>query len=125
MPTSLAELAQIVSGQIHGIGTTPIDGFATLDVAQAGEITLVDNSDRTAAFEQSPAIAAIVPSDFPAGTKPTIAVTDVHAAFAQIVAHFRPPRNRPKCGISPAAWISKSARLAGDVQDPSRRHDRR
>lgn len=116
MPTPLAELARLVSGQLRGVGTTPVNSFATLDIAQADEITLVDNTDRASAFEDSPACAAIVPSDFPETTKPTIAVADVHAAFSQIVAHFRPPRNRSKCGISPAAWISPTARLAGNVQ---------
>lgn len=116
MPTPLAELARLVSGQLRGVGTLPIKGFATLDVAQAGEITLVDNTDRAGALEESPAIAAIVPSDFPEGSKSTIAVPDVHAAFAQIVAHFRPARNRTKCGISLAAWISPTAKLAADVE---------
>ncbi|QEG34849.1 UDP-3-O-(3-hydroxymyristoyl)glucosamine N-acyltransferase [Bythopirellula goksoeyrii] len=116
MPTPLAELAQLVSGQLRGVGTTPIHGFATLDVAQAGEITLVDNSDRAAALEDSPAVAAIVPAVFPESTKPTIVVSDVHAAFAQIVTYFRPLRKRSNCGMSPSAWISPTARLAGDVQ---------
>ncbi len=116
MPTLLAELAQLVSGELHGDGTTIIHGLATLDVAQLGEITLVDHADRANALEQSPATAAIVPRDFPPTTKPTIAVDDVHAAFAQVVSHFRPPRKSTRCGISRAAWISPTARLAGDVQ---------
>lgn len=116
MPTTLATLAQLVSGQLHGVGTLPIEGYATLDVAHQGQITLVDNSERVSMFHYSPASAAIVPNDFPVETKPTIAVDDVHAAFAKIVTHFRPPRVHTSCGISPEAWISPTAQLAADVE---------
>ena len=116
MPTTLAELATLVGGSLCGANSLVIEGAAILDVAVAGEITLVDHADRAQLLQQSAAAAAIVPQDFPSSEKPTIVVADVHEAFAKIVNHFRPRRPRQRVGISPAAWISSSARLAADVE---------
>lgn len=121
MPTTLAELATLVGGRLCGAETCVADsivigGAAILDVAVAGEITLVDHADRALLLQKSAAAAAVVPQDFPSSEKPTIVVTDVHDAFAKIVNHFQPRRPRQRMGISPAAWISPSAQLAADVE---------
>ncbi|MCG8449198.1 MAG: UDP-3-O-(3-hydroxymyristoyl)glucosamine N-acyltransferase, partial [Pirellulales bacterium] len=47
--------------------------------------------------------------------KSTIVVDDVHAAFAKIVTHFRPPRKQSHVGISPHAIVSPSAQIAEEV----------
>ena len=96
-----------------------ITGVAILDVAVAGELTLVDHVDRAPLLLKSPATAAIVPHDFPATDKPTIAVDDVHAAFAKVVNHFRPARLRQRGGISLAAWMSPTAKVGQNVGRPS------
>lgn len=116
MQTSLATLAQLVSGTLSGDPTLLVEGAAILTVARDNEITLVDSADKRSQFLASPAIAAVVPHEFPTGGKPTIAVADVHRAFAQIVLHFRPLRPLHEIGISPQAWISPTAELADDVQ---------
>jgi UDP-3-O-[3-hydroxymyristoyl] glucosamine N-acyltransferase len=54
------------------------------------------------------------PVDGPA-RKAIIVVADVHAEFAKIVAHFRPPRSRSTIGISPRAIVSPSARWGKNV----------
>ncbi len=114
-PIAMSELVRLVSGQLFGDGENLIHGIATLDVARSNEITLVDHADRVGAFHSSPASAAVVPLDFPACEKPTIAVADVHAAFAKLVNHFHPPRERSRTGVSPGAWVSYTAKIADDV----------
>jgi UDP-3-O-[3-hydroxymyristoyl] glucosamine N-acyltransferase len=42
-------------------------------------------------------------------------VKDVHAAFAKIVAYFRPPRTHAAIGISPQAIVARSAQLGKGV----------
>jgi UDP-3-O-[3-hydroxymyristoyl] glucosamine N-acyltransferase len=42
-------------------------------------------------------------------------VADVHAAFARIVSHFRPPRTQAAIGVSPYAIVSSTARLGANV----------
>jgi UDP-3-O-[3-hydroxymyristoyl] glucosamine N-acyltransferase len=46
---------------------------------------------------------------------PAIRVTDVHAAFTQILLHFRPHRRQPVVGISSHAFVSRSARWGKGV----------
>jgi UDP-3-O-[3-hydroxymyristoyl] glucosamine N-acyltransferase len=121
MPTTLADLATLVGGRLSGVDsvnnvTVTISGATILDVAVAGELTLVDHADRAPLLQKSPAAAAIVPRDFPESDKPTIQVDDVHVAFAKAVIHFRPPRSRKRGEISPAAWISPTAHIGDDVE---------
>lgn len=116
MPTTLAQLAELVKGRLNGDGDLPIVGAATLDVVSAGEITLADHEDRAAELTSSSAAAAIVSAEVLVADSPTIVVDDVHQAFAKVVAHFRPPRSSQAIGISPGASISPTAELAADVE---------
>jgi UDP-3-O-[3-hydroxymyristoyl] glucosamine N-acyltransferase len=116
MSITLGELARLLGGELHGDASTVVTGAATLEVVKAGQITLADHPDRFRSLEPSPAVAAIVPSPPPVDCKPTIVVNDVHAAFAQAVLHFRPPRPVRRAGHSPRADISDSARIGQDVE---------
>lgn len=116
MPTTLGDLATLVGGRLNGPPETLIHGVAILDVAEIGDITLVDHADRAPLLAKSAAAAAIVPNTFPASDKVTITVDDVHAAFARVVNHFRPQKTRPRGGVSLQAWISPTARLGVDVE---------
>ena len=115
MPTTLAQLAKLVEGRLCGDGDVQIVGAATLDVVQAGEVTLADNADRSAELANSPAAAAIVSDEVNSPELPTIVVDDVHQAFALAVSHFRPPRARTTVGVSSAALISPTAQIAEGV----------
>ena len=116
MPTTLAQLAELVEGRLRGEGGLPIVGAATLDVVEAGEITLADHADRAAELAGSPAAAAIVSAEVDVNGPATIVVDDVHQAFAKVVAHFRPQRRAQSIGISPAAQISPTAEIAAGVE---------
>lgn len=115
MPTTLAQLAELVDGRLTGDGDLPIAGAATLDVVKCDEITLADHEDRATALANSPATAAIVNAEVGMCEKPTILVEDVHAAFAKVVSHFRPQRRRQSVGISPQAFIHPTADIADGV----------
>jgi len=120
MPTTLAQLAELVAGRLHLSGDTDeslaITGAARLDLVQAGEITLADHQDRVAQLISSPAVAAIVSAEVDVSDFPTIVVDDVPAAFAKIVVHFRPQRVHHPIGISPAAFVSPTAKIAEGVE---------
>jgi len=117
MPTTLAALAHLVGGEVVGDPATEVDGAATLQDAKPGDITLVDKNEKAVSLAAGRARAAVVPRGFPIDTltMPALIVDDVHRAFTAIVLSFRPPRPRQRIGISPAATISASARLADDV----------
>jgi UDP-3-O-[3-hydroxymyristoyl] glucosamine N-acyltransferase len=118
MPMSLAALAQLVRGELIGDGAVEICGAAALDDARQHDITFVDNSLKCERAAHTAASALVIPREFPrhALARPAIVVDDVHQAFIAIVTHFRPPRTARRTGISPAAWVDSTARLAADVE---------
>lgn len=115
MNVLLSDLAEMVGGHLVGDGLTPILGAATFREVQAGEITFIDRQDKATQLLSSPAAAALVPSGLTIEGRPFIQVADVQAAFTAIVQHFRPRRRQRRVGVSPAAYISPTARLGYDV----------
>jgi UDP-3-O-[3-hydroxymyristoyl] glucosamine N-acyltransferase len=115
METQLADLAQLVDGEIIGDGAVILHGAATLATARAGEISLADSADRLKEIGESQAAAVVVPRDVSLTGRAGIAVDDVHAAFAKIVCHFRPRRKARRIGVSPQAIVSSTAQLGEDV----------
>jgi UDP-3-O-[3-hydroxymyristoyl] glucosamine N-acyltransferase len=113
--TTLGELARLVGGRIVGDPTTPIRGAAPLVDASTGEITLIDRPERSGQLAQSQAAAAVLPEKIACDCPAAIVVPDVHAAFAVIVGHFRPPRPRASVGISPRAIVSSTAWIGSYV----------
>ena len=116
MAITLAELATKVGGTlVGGAPTHPVLGAATLDSATAGDITLVDATDKLHLLAKSRAGGAIVPAGTGPLDRPSIEVADVHAAFATAITSFRPPRRAARIGVSPHAAVDPTARLADDV----------
>lgn len=115
LQATLESLALLVGGRLIGDGQTPITGAAPLGEALSGQITLVDHVDRLAAFAENPASAVVFPKSAnkePIANVRGIAVDDVHAAFAQIISHFRPQRTVASVGRHRLAMIAETARLS-------------
>jgi UDP-3-O-[3-hydroxymyristoyl] glucosamine N-acyltransferase len=116
VPTkTLQQLADLVGGEVRGDAQTPITGAASIARVQPGEITLADAAKLLSPLATSAAAAVVVTPEFPPTAVPGIVVQDVHAAFAKIVGQFRPPRETPHVGRSPAAYVAASAQLAENV----------
>ncbi len=109
METTLAELAELVGGELHGDGNLAIRGAAPLCDAVDGCITMLDRADREACLKSCQASAVLAPADLIPNGRPLIRVADVHGAFATIVAHFRPRRSAADRGVSPDAFVSPTA----------------
>lgn len=115
MQATLAELALLVDGIVVGDEELMICGAAALRDASPGEITLIDGNDRNSKQVDCRAAAAIVPTGFESDRLPTIQVDDIHLALAALIVHFHPRRKTSRIGISPAAVVSFTAKLAHDV----------
>jgi UDP-3-O-[3-hydroxymyristoyl] glucosamine N-acyltransferase len=114
--TTLADLAQLVSGQIVGDATRQILGAEALNAAQPSDISLLDSPDKAYRLIRSKAGAAVVPRGFTVDDRPVLQVDDVLTAFAAIVSYFRPAKSHTYVGISPRAHISPTARIAEYVE---------
>ncbi|MEK6249901.1 MAG: UDP-3-O-(3-hydroxymyristoyl)glucosamine N-acyltransferase [Planctomycetales bacterium] len=117
MGTLVSSLAKLVGGRLLGDDTIEIQEAATLAEARTGEISFLENPGYCHQLAGSSASAVVVPRGFePEHIAAAIQVDDVSAAFVQIVKHFRPPRHYERSGVSSAAIVSPSARLADDVE---------
>ncbi|HEX4131920.1 MAG TPA: UDP-3-O-(3-hydroxymyristoyl)glucosamine N-acyltransferase [Pirellulales bacterium] len=115
MARTLADIAAWLGGTLVGDGTVLITGAAPLGSAKPGDLTLIDESEKAHRRSTGNAAAAIAPRNYAPRDLPTVQVDNPHAAFAQVVALFRPPLAPPSPGISPQAHIAPSARIAPDV----------
>ena len=113
--TTLGELAELVGGRVYGDPATVIRGAAVLGQVADGEITFIDHADRVKRLAGTQAAAVVRPENIHCNWPAAILVTDVHAAFATIISHFRPPRLRAAVGVHPQAIVSQSARLGTGV----------
>ena len=116
MSTTLGQIAEKIGGRLVGDPELVINGAATLDMANATEISFIDNARRLSRIDQSQAAAVVLAEGMEAVARPVIYVAQPREAFAQIVMLFRPSLIEEQVGISPQASISESAELADGVQ---------
>lgn len=121
---TLGMLAGLVDGQVVGDPATVIYGAAVLGEVTRGEITFIDQVERVKQLAATEAAAVVLPAGLDWGKSgvgddparyAAIRVKDVAAAFAKIVAYFRPPRIQAAVGISPRAIISSTAQIGRNV----------
>ncbi len=116
---TLNEIADWVAGRVVGDESLLIHDALPLQDASPNCITLVDNAKFADKLASSPALAAVVPNDFPVGSKPLLMVDKPHAAFEEIVNKLRPQAISYFHGVHPAAHIDPTARIgAGTTIQP-------
>ncbi len=115
MTVTVRTLAECVRGELLGDGDLPISNARTLSEAQPGDITFVEHEKHLNAWHASLASAAIVPGNIPVNGRPIIRVADPLNAFAVVVRQLRGRLPEMNPGISPAAHVHPSARLAAGV----------
>ncbi len=108
---TIAEIAKLVGGVVHGDASLEILAAAPIRDAQVGYITLADDPKFESKLRACQASAVIIPADFPKSEKTCVVVDDVHTAFAKIVKYLDPPVVDSFAGISPTAIISPSAKI--------------
>lgn len=111
MRTTLRQLADLVKGTVVGDPDLEISGARTLQEAQAGDITFVENEKLLAQLQQSPAAAAVVPPKITFAQKSLIQVADPIMAFAAIFAHLQGKKAPNPTGVHPQAFVHRSAVL--------------
>lgn len=126
-PLSLQQIVEMTGGQLlplSGDGQSPeqvsLSGAAPPAEAAVNDVTMVDRREHAGVIRRSHATVVITPApltaEMLAGDGPAwqIVVADTHAAFTQIIRHFRPPVDHdvPGAGIDSTAHIHPSAQIS-------------
>ncbi|MCB9849733.1 MAG: UDP-3-O-(3-hydroxymyristoyl)glucosamine N-acyltransferase [Phycisphaerales bacterium] len=112
---TLAELATLVGGELHGDGTRTLSGVAPLDVAQEGEISWLSDLRFAPKLKKTQASALIVPPEITDPPRDAIICKKVDHALAQVMTHFAPPVVHPPQGIDETARIAPGAKIGDNV----------
>ncbi|MFH1019923.1 MAG: UDP-3-O-(3-hydroxymyristoyl)glucosamine N-acyltransferase [Pseudomonadota bacterium] len=116
---TLAELAAMVDGEVHGDPRIAISGLNDLDEATASEITFITKAGRAEAIENTRAAAVIVPLAVHSASKPLLRVKDPNVAAAVIHGYFE---SRPfeAAGISDQAVIGTDCAIPDQISISAR-----
>ncbi len=115
MTFTLAQLAELVSGEVVGNSSANIRDIAEIQNAKEGELTFLANKKYTKYIETTNAEAIIVSKDFTGNYKNLIKVENPNFAFSLMIAKFRPETPLKKPGIHKSAIVSKKAILGSDI----------
>jgi len=107
---TLQQLAEHTGGRVVGDGATVITSAATLEQAQPGQITFLNNKRYLPLLKTTRAGAVIVGEEMDSAAALLIA-EDPYYAFMQIVVLLHGHRRHKPVGISPLAHVSSTARL--------------
>ncbi|MDP8217917.1 MAG: UDP-3-O-(3-hydroxymyristoyl)glucosamine N-acyltransferase [Candidatus Theseobacter exili] len=113
---TLAEIAQVVGGQLVGEAETSIRGVSGIREAQKGEITFLANTRYESLLSETDASAVLLPE----GIEPPDAISVIYCedpsiAFAKVVELFSLQKAFLLEGIHPTSVIHKTVELADDV----------
>jgi UDP-3-O-[3-hydroxymyristoyl] glucosamine N-acyltransferase len=108
MPHTVAQIAQLLDGQVTGDANIVLKGFAPADHARAGDLTFAENEDYFKRAASSHASAIIVAGPFQSEGKAIIRVSNARVAFARVLPLFFPePTFKP--GVHTTAIVDPSA----------------
>ena len=110
----LSELAQRISGEIHGDADPQIDGVAPLDRAGARQLSFLTNLRYREQAGASQAEAVLVAQGVDLPGRLLLVHREPYLALARILEIYHPPPEKPS-GIHPSSCVSADAKLASDV----------
>lgn len=115
MSASVRQLAELVGGQVLGDAEATIHRAQSLDEAQSGDITFVEDEKHLRLLTGSRASAAVVPVSVTSAVIPLLQVADPLAAFVTIVRHLRGVSKTSPIGIDPRSAIHPTAEIGSEA----------
>ncbi|SDE99014.1 UDP-3-O-(3-hydroxymyristoyl)glucosamine N-acyltransferase [Sporolituus thermophilus] len=113
MKKTLAELAELLRGEVLGDGAVAVTGVTSIDDAGPNDITFAVPPHLEKAAN-SGAAAVVIPATVDRFPKPAIRVDNPRAAFAQLLELFTPAPAVQR-GIHPMAMVGQGVRLGENV----------
>ncbi|NOH98487.1 UDP-3-O-(3-hydroxymyristoyl)glucosamine N-acyltransferase [Vibrio sp. 99-70-13A1] len=112
---TLAEIATITGGELHGDGDAIISAIAPMDKAKEGDITFLSNAKYSKHLESCNASAVMVKStELELCSSNAIVVADPYIAFAK-VSQVMDTTPAPACEIADSAVIASTATIGTNV----------
>jgi UDP-3-O-[3-hydroxymyristoyl] glucosamine N-acyltransferase len=111
MAATLAELALLVGGKVHGDENLLITGVAPLSDAGEGEISFFANPRYGEEARKTRASAIIAGAPIESSRASFLLSDNPYLAFAKILAFFRPPSRPAAAGISEEAHLEENVRI--------------
>src|SRR5437868_3894688 len=103
---TVAELAKEIGAEVVGDASGTVLSAATLEEAQAGQVSFLANIKYTRQLEATTATAVIVaPSTKPFPNTTLLKAADPYFAFRQAVVRLHGFRKHPHAGVHPAAHV--------------------
>lgn len=113
--TTVATLAQLVSGRLVGDGSRRIVGLGDLRTAGPDRIGFVRDARFESAARATSAGAVLTESELPTAAA-QIVVDDVDVAYAKVALHFHPVPRAVRHTIHPTAVVDPEAELEAPVE---------
>jgi UDP-3-O-[3-hydroxymyristoyl] glucosamine N-acyltransferase len=110
----LSEVAEKLGCTLRGEGSVQINGLATLERAQSGDLSFLTNPKYYKAARESQASALIAGPDSPPFDIPLLIHQNPYLIFAKAIEFFH-PTPPPPARIHPTAWIADSAQIGKEV----------
>ncbi|MFO0878606.1 MAG: UDP-3-O-(3-hydroxymyristoyl)glucosamine N-acyltransferase [Gemmataceae bacterium] len=121
MPITLAELASLVEGQVHGCGQLSVHAARALQDAGPADITFIEHERNARNLRECRAGVVVVPrglaNKLPEEDRTRLTlleVADPLGAFVRIVQHLQGEPHVPPAGIDPSARVDPSATIGPD-----------
>jgi UDP-3-O-[3-hydroxymyristoyl] glucosamine N-acyltransferase len=112
--TALSHIAEMVSANLIGNGSTTICGVAPFESAHAKDITVAGSKKYLKLLDMCKASAVIVPRHTTSDALNLLQVDHPLVAFAKVIAFFHPTRKLP-AQIHPTAHIGEGVEWGNDV----------
>ncbi len=116
MRISVADIAQLVKGELIGDGGVLVSGFSGIKEAKKNELTFLSNPKYEPLLGQTQAGVILVPRQIACPGKTLIRVDNPSLSFTQVINHLlkEAPDYKPR-GIHPTAVIAPGAKLGPNV----------
>ncbi len=105
------ELAERIGAKLHGDGSIELTSAATLEEAQAGQVSFLSNLKYAEKLETTNASAVIVATSINSDRVTLLKSNDPYFAFRQAVVTLYGFRRHPHDGIHPSAYIHPTSRI--------------
>lgn len=115
MQKTLAEIAEIIGGEVVGDANTVIRGLSGIFEAKDGDLTFIANNKYIAMAKRTKASAILTPRDLDISDKPIVKTDNPSLAFSQLIGQITPQIKPSFMGVHPSAVLGANVTIGKNV----------